>query len=689
MKLERWVRALLSSALAFCISLGSVGCLVSAFELSLASYPGLVLTCLIAAILCSLVLSGKRGGLALLLLAGLLMGYLWRRGEAVQQLGQLLYRISYVYDRAYHWGYLKLADSAWNAGVADLPMAVLGCAIAASAAWEICRGKSGMVAILLAVLPLCACLVVTDTTPDEVYLFLLLLGLIELVLTARVRMHSCVQGCRLLFMTLVPTAAALGLLFWMIPQAGYVSHAEQIRNTLLQYVRKVPDVAASLPETPLQTIQSQEPESVNLASLGSRFPSSAAVMKVTADTGGTLYLRGRDYDIYDGTGWETTLHRTEKFTAPEQSLGLVTVETVSPFQQIYLPYYPEENLSLVGGRLENTGLYQSYTCTRMGFAQDLPVLLSAAENIQGSYNEDLYLVLPEQTRERARAILSQLSLSGQTVTDRAQEIADYVRSSARYDLQTQRMPEGEEDFALWFLEQADRGYCVHFATAAVVLLRTAGIEARYVSGYMVRAGAGETVTVTGEHAHAWAEYYEPALGLWLALEATPSAGEETPEQTVPEMTTMPVEPPSSEPGTQTTPQQPEQTEQSNPTKPEPPGSRKWLALFWVLPALAGVAATIQGQRVLRLTRRRRGQKNGPANAQALARWREAVLLAKLLKQPVPEGLEALAQKAKFSQHTLTEEELLAFEAYLRGARRKLARQRWYRRLVYQYGYALF
>ena len=114
-----------------------------------------------------------------------------------------------------------------------------------------------------------------------------------------------------------------------------------------------------------------------------------------------------------------------------------------------------------------------------------------------------------------------------------------------------------------------------------------------------------------------------------------------------------------------------------------------MALLWVLPALAGAAAAIQGQRVLRLTRRRRGQKNGPANAQALARWREAVLLAKLLKQPVPEGLEALAQKAKFSQHTLTEEELLAFEAYLRGARRKLARQPWYRRLVYQYGYALF
>lgn len=682
MKLERWVRAFLSSALAFCVSLGSVGCLITAFDISLVSYPTLVLTCLGASVLCGLVLSGKRGGIALLLLAGLLLGYLWRRGEAVQQLGQLLYRISYIYDRAYHWGYLKLADSAWNAGVADLPLAVLGCGIAATVAWEICRGKSGMMAILLAVLPLCACLVVTDTIPDEEYLFLLLLGLIELLLTARVRQHNRMQGCRLLFMTLLPTVAALGLLFWMVPQDGYVSHAEQIRNTLLNYVRKAPDTVTSIAETAVQTAQSQEPESVNLASLGSRFPSSAAVMKVTADTGGTLYLRGRDYDVYNGTGWETTLHRTEQFTAPEQSLGLVTVETVSPFQQIYLPYYPDENLSLVGGRLENTGLYQSYTCTRMGFAQDLPVLLSAAENIRGPYNEELYLELPEETRERARAILSQLSLSGQTVTDRAQEIAAYVRSSARYDLQAQRMPDGAGDFALWFLEQADRGYCVHFATAAVVLLRAAGIEARYVSGYMVRAGAGETVTVTGENAHAWAEYYEPALGLWLALEATPAVDATVQEQTTPEMTTMPTAQPSSVPPEQTISPKLEQMESAE-------SSSQWMALIWVLPVLVGTAAAIQGQRMLRLERRRRRQKNGPANAQALARWREVVLLAKLLKQPAPENLEALAQKAKFSQHTLTEEELLAFESYLRTARRKLSRQPWYRRLVYQYGYALF
>ena len=42
-----------------------------------------------------------------------------------------------------------------------------------------------------------------------------------------------------------------------------------------------------------------------------------------------------------------------------------------------------------------------------------------------------------------------------------------------------------EDFAIWFLTEADTGYCIHFATAAVVLLRAAGIPARYVDGYVV------------------------------------------------------------------------------------------------------------------------------------------------------------------------------------------------------------
>ena len=52
-------------------------------------------------------------------------------------------------------------------------------------------------------------------------------------------------------------------------------------------------------------------------------------------------------------------------------------------------------------------------------------------------------------------------------------------------------------------------------------------------------------------------------------------------------------------------------------------------------------------------------------------------------------LEALAQKAKFSQHTLTGEELLAFEAYRRKALRALRQRPWYFQLLYRYLYALY
>ena len=55
---------------------------------------------------------------------------------------------------------------------------------------------------------------------------------------------------------------------------------------------------------------------------------------------------------------------------------------------------------------------------------------------------------------------------------------------------------------------------------------------------------------------------------------------------------------------------------------------------------------------------------------------------------VPVTLEALAQKAKFSQHTLTAEELEQFTAYLTDARHQLEQKPLYLRLVYMYLYAV-
>ena len=93
------------------------------------------------------------------------------------------------------------------------------------------------------------------------------------------------------------------------------------------------------------------------------------------------------------------------------------------------------------------------------------------------------------------------------------------------------------------------------------------------------------------------------------------------------------------------------------------------------------------QRSARLRLRRKLQRTGDVNKQALYRWREALRLSRLLKESPTEELIVLAQKAKFSQHELTAEELLLFDSFSRICLRRLKGKPWYLRLIYQYFYA--
>ena len=700
MKSERRVTALLAAVLASLLSLGAVGCVVTAFDLSLKSAQAVALVCVGAAVFCAGAFSWKHGGMAVLLLGALLAGYLWRQGEAAEQVLQLISRISYVYDQAYGWGVLSLTDTPWDAGFADLPMGILGAVIALSGAWTVCRGEHTLFAIVPALLPLYACLVVTDTVPDAQCLFLLIYPFLLLLLTGRVRSGNPSQGNRLTLLAAVPTALALGLLFLAAPQEGYVNRSEELRDNILSWIEELPETVENTVQGAASNAQSSQPERVNLATLGRRMESTAPVMEVTAEVGGTLYLRGQDYDSYDGTGWTATRNRVEEFSCRGIDLGAVTIRTRNKLDQLYLPYYPENGQSLVGGKLDNTRLSSEYSFLRTGLPDDWQAQLAAdsgglefpiasVDGMESTQESLRYRTLPLDTQSRAETLLTELSLGG-TTTEKAEAIASFVRSSARYDKNTSRMPSGEPDFALWFLEEAETGYCVHFATAAVVLLRAAGIEARYVSGYMVRAQAGETVTITGENAHAWAEYYVPGLDTWMILEATPADTNalDTPPAAVQSPTTA-----LTEASRKPNEAQPRPSVGTAPAL-EPAAAKKqgpaWLgALGKTLLLLAAAAALLEGQRSFRVRLRRQRQRKGTTNAQALARWQEAEQLAKLLKTQPPKELEALAQKAKFSQHTLTAEELASFESYLRTARKRLRQMPWYMRLLQEYVFAIY
>lgn len=65
------------------------------------------------------------------------------------------------------------------------------------------------------------------------------------------------------------------------------------------------------------------------------------------------------------------------------------------------------------------------------------------------------------------------------------------------------------------------GFCEHFATTMVMMLRTQGIPARYVTGYLPgHPFAEQSWQVEASAAHAWVEVFFPTFG-WIRFDPTP------------------------------------------------------------------------------------------------------------------------------------------------------------------------
>lgn len=72
-----------------------------------------------------------------------------------------------------------------------------------------------------------------------------------------------------------------------------------------------------------------------------------------------------------------------------------------------------------------------------------------------------------------------------------------------------------------FLLEHRSGHCEYFATATVLLLRAAGIPARYATGFSVQERSGRYYVVRERHAHAWCVAWVD--GAWRDVDTTPGA----------------------------------------------------------------------------------------------------------------------------------------------------------------------
>lgn len=127
----------------------------------------------------------------------------------------------------------------------------------------------------------------------------------------------------------------------------------------------------------------------------------------------------------------------------------------------------------------------------------------------------------------------------------ANHLKSYFEENFNYSLKTNALKENE-DFVEKFLIYDIQGYCTHFASAATIIMRNAGIPARYVEGYHIQSNLSVaeevkeytdireninfkvenkynlyTIPVLDSSAHAWTEIYMDGYG-WIPLEFTPS-----------------------------------------------------------------------------------------------------------------------------------------------------------------------
>jgi hypothetical protein len=134
---------------------------------------------------------------------------------------------------------------------------------------------------------------------------------------------------------------------------------------------------------------------------------------------------------------------------------------------------------------------------------------------------EVYLQLPEK-KEAIAALARQICAKARSPEEKINRVIAYLQGNFTYSLNPRRdkrfLP--LEDFLLHSRE----GYCEHFATAAAILLREAGIPTRLVGGFLQGEwnSLGRYFMVRQRDAHTWIEAYLPDKG-WVPFDPTPVA----------------------------------------------------------------------------------------------------------------------------------------------------------------------
>ena len=267
------------------------------------------------------------------------------------------------------------------------------------------------------------------------------------------------------------------------------------------------------------------------------------------------YWRVRRYDIYHPWGWsispveETIIEKgssqTAVFSRADVSQLTYTVinelrtdivltagQFLSSDSTVLAHLFPgNENLEAFSGDeiiyLKMPRVYkpdEGYTVTA-NLVSPTPSQLSAAGSLYPQWVTDRYLELPADLPESVRRLAQNATRRLTTTYDKVIAVKNYLTRFTYFEGGS--FPPAGADAVEDFLTVQKTGNCTNFATAAVVMLRSAGIPARFCTGYVPHTWDRDNgvFIVEARDYHAWPEVYFPGYG-WVEFEVTPGISPE-------------------------------------------------------------------------------------------------------------------------------------------------------------------
>lgn len=528
----------------------------------------------------------------------------------------------------------------------------------------ISRIKSIKIAGLLSIALLVPCFVLVNTLPDLVPLLIIFTVLFALYFSSQTRQLNYAHSGVITAVYAVILAVLITVLAVINPIADYErpKWQDNMLNTVQTLTGMKTYNGSGKISSALAEVGNNVSSEVDFSNAGALKQTGTKVMTVVTDLNGRIYLKGMSYANYENNKWSVLTDEQANdypqdfqafiMTANYQERSTVTIDTVNKESIVYTPYYLasiNDTFSPVCDVLvSNSDKATNYSMSVMPFSEseldNFSMDFSSQVYDYDNFVKSYYLKLPYDTKLAMLKIAEENNLTGISTQNIPQAVKQFVSHSASYSLNTQKVPDGR-DVAEWFLNDAETGYCMHFANAAAVMLRALGVPARYVTGYCADVVDGKAI-VTSDNAHAWVEYYDSSIG-WIPLDAT-SSDFEVPQATESVQTTTQAQ------TTSPTVQPTTQAQTTKPVKTEVKAKISTPAIIVIIILLIIALAILRI--ILIRYYRKYSFTHKDYKSRVICIYRYLNKLSVHSKVRIPKKIENICTKAKFSTHNISDGE---------------------------------